>query len=133
MKLFAAWLLGTLLAFGAPAGASHLMLTSDPSQVAVVLDSSYPMTASWHRVPGLLRALDERRYTQFSLATERNAIHGWQPRLTPGQLSPYGPRDFEKLRERGIPGLAEADRVVLVTNAPESELEAFGDWEILRP
>ena len=133
MKVFAIWLIGTLVAFGIMGGTYHLSLTSDPRKVVVVLDSSYPMTDVWHRVPRILKELDDERYTVFSLLTEKNSVHGWAARLDLGQMTPYGPRHFEKLRAGKFPEIAEATRVYFVTNAPATELKAFDDWQVVRP
>ena len=134
MKVFATWLIGTLVAFGILGGSYHLSLTSDPHKVVVVVDSSYPMTGIWHRVPKTLKGLDEERYTVFALLTERGRVHGWKARLDLGQITPYGPRDFEKLLvSQTFPEIAEAARIYFVTNAPAIDLEPFDDWEIVRP
>ena len=134
MKAFAVWLLGTLAAFGALGGVYHSSLTGEPRKVLVVVDSSYAMSPHWHRVPDRLREIEDRRYSSLALITEKGRVHGWTPRLSLGQTAPYGPRDFERLGEAGaFPEIAETGRIYFVTNAPADEIEAFGDWEIIRP
>ncbi len=134
MKVFATWLIGTLVAFGILGGSYHLSLTGDPRKVVVVVDSSYPMTNMWPRVPQILKELGDERYTVFSLLTEKNGVHGWKARLDLGQMTPYGPRDFEKLLvSQAFPEIAEAARIYFITNAPASDLKPFDDWEIVRP
>jgi hypothetical protein len=134
MKTFVIWLVGTLVAFGVLGGSYHLMLTGDPRKVVVIVDSSYPMTDVWPRVPKILRGLDDERYAVFSLLSEKSDVHGWQARLELGQLTPYGPRNFEKLGSgRTLPENTEAARVYFVTNAPAADLEPFDGWEIVRP
>ena len=133
MKIFVTWLIGTLVAFGILGGSYHLSLTGDPRKVVVVVDSSYPMTNMWPRVPQILKELGDERYTVFSLFTEKNGVHGWAARLDLGQMTPYGPRNFEKLRAGKFPEIAEATSVYFVTNAPASDLKTFNDWQIVRP
>ena len=133
MKVFAIWLIGTLVAFGALGGSYHLSLTSDPRKVVVIVDSSYPMTDVWPRVRRILKALDDERYSVFSLFTEKNGVHSWRERLDLGQMAPYGPRNFKNLRSGKFHEVAEATRVYFVTNAPDADLESFGDWQVVRP
>ena len=133
MKVFATWLIGTLVAFGILGSSYHLLLTGDPRRVVVVVDSSYPMTDMWPRVPRILKKLDDERYSVFSLMTEKSSVHDWAQRLDLGQMTPYGPRNFEKLRAGKYPQIEEATRVYFVTNAPASDLKTFDDWQIVRP
>ena len=133
MRVFAIWLLGTLVAFGALGGFYHTSLTDQPRKVLVVVDSSYPMSPLWYRVPGLLQEIEDRRYTSLALITEKGRVHGWTPRLSLGPIVPYGPRNFERLRTGKFPKIAEATRVYFVTNAPATELKAFDDWQVVRP
>jgi len=97
MKIFAAWLLGTGIAFGTLAGVYHVSLSSNPHRVVVIIDSSYAMTDVWHRIEQRLKGFDERRYTEFALLTDKGQAHGWSSQLKLGPLVPYGPRSFEKL------------------------------------
>jgi hypothetical protein len=133
MKIFVTWLIGTLVAFGILGGSYHLSLTGDPRKVVVVVDSSYPMTNMWPRVPQILKELGDERYTVFSLFTEKNGVHSWKARLDLGQMTPYGPRNFEKLRTGKFPEIAEATGIYFVTNAPASDLNTFNDWRVVRP
>jgi len=43
------------------------------------------------QVPATLATLQQRRYTQFSLITDKAKIHAWQPQLALGALQPYAP------------------------------------------
>ncbi|MFQ5973839.1 MAG: hypothetical protein ACE5Q3_16050 [Alphaproteobacteria bacterium] len=134
MKAFATWLLGTLAAFAILSGSYHTSLSDNPRKVLVIVDSSFPMEPVWHRVRERLKELDDQRYSEFALFTEKSRIHGWESRLSPGRFTPYGPRRFDRLL--GGPTSAEfseANTVYLLTNAPAGEIEAFGDWEIIRP
>ena len=134
MKSFVLWLALTLGAFGGLGGGYHLALESEPRRVAVVVDSSFAMKPVWHRVSPLLRDLSRRKYSEFSLMTEKGPVHGWAPRLSAGKLSPYAPRDFAALEGGGrFPELDEASEVFFITNAPASDTADFGGWTIVRP
>ena len=134
MKPFVIWLCGSLLAVAGLGGAYHLALSDSPRRVAVVVDSAYPMTDAWSRVPSILRRIEDRRYSVFSLSTEKGGVHGWQSRLTLGPFRPYGPRkldDIDALAQR--PEIAEAGEVYFITNAPEAVLAGLSGWEVVRP
>lgn len=134
MRPFAIWLALTLAAFGGFGGGYHVALESDPRKVMVIVDSSFPMQEDWGRAKMLARRQEERRYSEFGLATEKGPVHGWRGRLNLDRLVAYGPRDFDKLAQRDIPGLGEATEVVFVTNAPDDELGRLnGDWIVVRP
>ena len=133
MKIFASWLIGALVAFGILGGAYHLSLTGAPRKIAVIVDSSYPMTSVWHRLPALLAGLGSERYSSFSLLTEKNAVHGWKDRLEFGRMIPYGPRNFGRLLDEPIPEITQASKIYFVTNAPADELDSPDGWTIIRP
>ena len=134
MKAFAAWLAITLVTFAGLGGGYHVALTASPRKVLVIVDSSYPMKDDWNRVPGILKEIGARPYAEFGLATEKSQVHDWAPRLRPGQLMPYAPRSFDKLESGSVfPAIDDSTEVYLVTNAPDSELEAFGGWIVVRP
>jgi hypothetical protein len=134
MKSFLVWLALTLGAFGGLGGGYHLALESAPRRVLVIVDSSFAMKPVWHRVSPLLRELGKRKYSEFSLVTEKGGVHGWASRLSPGKLAPYAPRDFAALEGGGrFPEIDEAGEVYLITNAPAGETADFGDWTVLRP
>ena len=134
MRIFALWLAIALGVLGPMGGIAHWRLSADPQRIAVVLDSSYEMQGVWHSVPALLDAIDDRRYAQFSLLTDKSRMHGWSKALNLGGLRAYAPRDFTKLSRGGsYPEIEQADRVYLLTNAPEAETAAFGGWTIVRP
>lgn len=134
VKPFLIWMAVTLAAFGALAGTYHLSLEGDPRRILVVVDSSFPMTSAWHRVPSVLDRLDDQRYAAFGLITEKSPVHGWQPQLALGRLSPYAPRDFARLRStQGAPEAEQATEVFFLTNASEDQLEGLPSWTIIRP
>jgi hypothetical protein len=74
MTRFILWLVLALVAFGGSAGGYHVYLTENPRRVAVVVDTSYPMQSVWGRVPLVLDELDEARYTEYSLASDKRLI-----------------------------------------------------------
>ncbi|MGI9336036.1 MAG: hypothetical protein ACR2RL_23055 [Gammaproteobacteria bacterium] len=133
MKPFAVWLAAAIGAFAAFGGGYHMHLESSPRRVVVLVDTSYPMRTSWQAVAGQLANLEERRYTQFSLFTEKGKIHGWNARLRPGDVAPYAPRNLDKLSNPGHqPEFTEADDRILITNADAAELPGPSGWDILR-
>ena len=133
MRILALWLTIALSTFAALGGAAHWRLSADPQRIAVVLDSSYAMQTVWHRVPAALDALDDRRYAQFSLLTDKGRQHGWSRRLKLGGLRAYAPRDLAKLVDLDrYPEIDQADRIYFVTNAPTAETDGLTDWTVIR-
>lgn len=132
LKPFLQWLAMTVAGFGALGGGTHLYLAEHPARILVVVDTSFPMQPSW---PALGAALDEihaRRYSEFSLYTEKGPVHGWQPGLSLRAISPYAPRDWSKLADIGRgKEFSEASEVILITNDPAFS-GAPGDWSIKR-
>ncbi len=133
MKPFAIWLVCTLAAFGGLGGGYHAALEADPRKVLVIVDSSFPMQPVWGGVKQAVEKLQDRRYTQFGLATEKGPVHGWRGRLGLGRLAPYAPRNFDKLARGDIREIGEASEVYLVTNAPDDELDRLDGWTVIRP
>lgn len=135
MKRFGIWLATATATYGAIAGGWHLYLEANPHSLAVVVDASYPMQADWGKLAPHWERIAERRYTRFALATEKGLQHSWDPALHPERITPYAPRDFERLRHLrdSLPELREADEVWLITNAGGAELAPFADWTIVRP
>lgn len=132
MKAFAIWLAMTLIAFLGLSGGYHVALTVDPHKVLVVVDSSFAMRPDWHRVRGILNRIEDRRYAQFSLATEKGPVHGYRPRLDSSRLTPYAPRDFSRL-PHALPEAANASEIILITNAPARQTDSFDGWTVIRP
>lgn len=134
MKAFFSWLAVTLVAFGGLGGSYHLVLNSNPHRVLVVVDSSFGMKPDWNRVPRILDKIDNQRYSQFALATEKGPVHGYKRRLEAGRMTPYAPRDFSLLDSLdNALELADADEYILVTNAPAGEIGGLGGWTVVRP
>jgi hypothetical protein len=134
MKPFVMWLGIALASFAGLGGGYHLYLSENPHKLLVVVDASFAMQSDWSRVARNLSELQHRRYTTFSLFTEKGKVHGWSQRLHPGKISPYAPRDFSKLLGgASYAEMDEANERILITNAPSGELDAFDDWVIKRP
>ena len=127
MQPFLVWcaLLGSL--YAGLAGAYHVYLTHYPRHVVVALDTSYPMHTVWSQVPATLATIQQRRYTQFSLITDKAKLHSWQPTLTLGALQPYAPRALVSLLDpHTYPALCTADQIYVVTNAARSRWSRTG-------
>lgn len=132
LKPFLQWLTITVAGFGALGGGTHAYLSTHPARILVVLDTSFPMQASWPQALAALQTVRERPYTEFSLYTEKGMLHGWQPTLALRNITPYAPRDWSKLdtiRESGES--AEATQVILITN-DKANMRAPGDWDVQR-
>lgn len=119
-----------MIAFGSLGFGYHTHLEANPFRIAVVVDSSHPMQKQWPEVLALLDDLDDRRYTEFSLFSEKNKVHGWQSVLRPGDLVPYAPRDFSRLKT--MSEIEQAAEVVFLTSANDDDVDAFNNWTILR-
>lgn len=124
----------TIGVFGACSGAYHLYLTQNPRKIFVAVDSSFQMNAVWQRVPETLSAIEQQRYAQFALATEKTRIHGWSPRLQLGTIVPYAPRDLSKLEGgAGYPEMADAAQKFLITTMLDAaQTEKFHDWHTIQ-
>jgi hypothetical protein len=133
MKPFVIWLVLVFIVFGAISGVYHLYLSNSPHKVLVAIDSSFSMKAVWSQVPSILRQLEERRYTTFSLVTEKNKIHSWAPALQLGALIPYAPRDFAKLIGNGqYPEIGEAQQKYLITDPEGAQNNNFKGWTVIQ-
>lgn len=130
MKPLAIWLGVFVIVIGGFFFGYDRFRDANPDRVFVLVDSSFGMEPDWRSVQGVLDQLDDRRYTEFALATEKESIHGWRSRLSLGAVAPYAPRD---LTDIDYPEIDEATELILVTNAAESELTGFEAWEIVRP
>lgn len=133
MKPLVIWLLIVVLVFGIAVGVTKVVQSDDGEMVFVVLDSSFPMKADWTEALEELDDLDDAKSSEFALATEKSFVHSWQDRLDPAGTSPYAPRNLSQLSTPDLyPEMAEASRLVFVTNAPVTETKALTDWEIVR-
>lgn len=135
MKPFVVWLVLTLLLFGGVSGGYHRYLTKHPRKIVVAVDSSFPMRTAWSHVRNRLAEVTAARYTQFALLTEKGQVHSWSDTVDIGKLSPYAPRDFSELNDAAsLPEVAEADKRVLLTNAPpdQTQLLRKQGWRIVK-
>ena len=122
MKRFLLWLLIAAALSAGVAVPTHLFLSGHPRRIAVAVDTSYGMQAAKQAVLRELSSLGVTRYARFSLLTDKVKVHGWQETLDAGAaLTFYGPRDLASLTDaKRYPELADADRVVVVTDAPDA-------------
>jgi hypothetical protein len=128
VKAFAFWLAGFVVVFGAVALIINAVRTTD--RVLVVVDSSFPMTQVWDRVPRELDRLDDERFTEFALATEKNLIHTWSPRLDLAGINPFAPCDFDEIED--YPEVGEADRLILITTNGSCETGNLTEaWSVI--
>jgi hypothetical protein len=134
MKQWLIWCAVFLGLYGALSGAYHLYLTHHPRRVLVAVDTSFPMQAVWSQVPATLAALQTRRYTLFSLITDKAKIHTWQLQLDLGHLQPYAPRALAQMLDRHrYPEIGAADQVYVVTNAANGTALAEDQrWHIVQ-
>ena len=134
MKQLLIWCAVFLGLYGALSGAYHLHLTRHPRRVLVAVDTSFPMQAVWSQVPDTLAALQGRRYTLFSLITDKAKIHTWQSQLDLGHLQPYAPRALSQMLDhQRYPEMGAADQVYVVTNvAHGAALAADKHWHIVQ-
>lgn len=111
MKALAFWLAGFVVVFGGLALIIDAVRTTE--RVLVVVDSSFPMTGVWDQVASELDRLDDERYTEYALATEKNLIHTWAPDLDLAGVNPFAPCDFDEIED--YPEVEEADVLILIT------------------
>ena len=134
MKALLSWLVLAILAFGGLAGGYHWHLIENPHKVLVVIDTSFEMRNALPGVPAMLRELEGKRYTRYALETDKSPVHGFAEAFQPSRLGAYAPRDFGRLAERTDGGrFAEADEILLISNASRDELGVLPGWRVLRP
>ncbi len=95
MRAFAIWLAAFVVIFGAFALFANNSREND--EVFVLVDSSFGMRDVWTRVPGELDRIDDDRFAEFALATEKSIVHGYQERLRIGDVVPFAPCDNDEL------------------------------------
>ncbi len=132
MKPLAIWFGAFALVFGAFAVGYHFLREGDPDQVLVVVDSSFDMESVWRQIPDQLDDLDNGRYSEFALATEKQLIHSWSPELRMGAVTPFAPRDFTSLTSGEFDEIEEASELVLITNASDAETDELDGWRVVR-
>ena len=130
LKPFLQWLAFTLAGFGSLSGVYHLYLEQYPSRVLVVLDSSFPMQSDLAQARAVLNEIGNRRYTEFSLYTEKDIVHSWHPQLTADSVKFYAPRDWSRLASiEGNPEFSGASDIILITNDPAPSQP--GNWTVV--
>jgi hypothetical protein len=131
LKSFLQWLAFTLAGFGSLSGGYHLYLEQNPSRVLVVLDSSFPMQPDQAQTRAVLSEIGSRRYTQFSLYTEKGIVHSWRPELSADNVTFYAPRDWSQLSslENNIE-FSEANETILITNETAAANQPI-DWIVV--
>ena len=127
MKPLAFWVIGLVIAMGVFALAVNLV--RETSRVFVVVDSSFPMTEMWDRVSGELDEIDDQRYSEFALATEKSLVHSWSQELRLGAVTPFAPCTFGEIA--AYTEIADADDLILITTSASCSTEAFSDWSII--
>jgi hypothetical protein len=132
LKSFLQWLAFTVAGFGSLSGGYHLYLQENPSRVVVVLDSSFPMEPDKAQAMAVLNEIGDRRYTEFSLYTEKGRVHGWLPELrAPDSVPFYAPRDWSQLSSlENNPEFSAATETILVTNDPAAANQPT-DWTVV--
>ncbi len=132
MKALAIWLGIVVVVIGTFSVGYHFWRDSNPDRVLVVVDSSFSMEEVWRQVPAELDDIDDRRYAEFALVTEKEAIHSWSDTLDLGDVTPYAPRSFTAFTEGDpYPEFEEASEVILMTNADPAEVEDIADWKVV--
>jgi hypothetical protein len=127
MKPLAIWVAVVAVVLGGYAVVTSML--RETSRVFVVVDSSFPMETVWSQVPAELDAIDGRDRAEFALATEKRAIHSWQPALTLTGIEPFAPCTFDAIET--YPEVAEADELILITTATSCDTSSLTDWKII--
>ncbi len=128
MRAFAIWLAAFVVVFGAFAFITDNVRETE--EVFVLVDSSFEMQDVWTRVAVELDRIDDERYSEFALATEKQLVHDFQERLRIGDVVPFAPCDDEGIGR--YPQIETADRLVMITTEGSCLTEGLeGDWEIV--
>jgi hypothetical protein len=127
LKPFAIFVAGLVIVFGAFAVVTSIV--RDTGRVFVVVDSSFPMVEVWSQIPGTLDDIDNQRFSEFALATEKKLVHSWRDTLQLGSTTPFAPCDFSEVETHGE--IAEADDLVLITTGSSCPTDAFATWTVI--
>ncbi len=127
MKPLAFWVIGLAVALGIFVAVVNVV--RETGRVLVVVDSSFPMAEVWNRVPSELDEIDEQRYSEFALATEKSLVHSWSQELRLGAVTAFAPCDFDEITT--YTEVADADELILITTSTSCSTEAFSDWTII--
>jgi len=128
------WLGAAVVVLGGVVLGYHAFRESNPDQVLVVVDSSFPMQDAWNDVRAKLDDIDDRRYSEFALITEKRRVHTWSSALDLDGIEPYAPRDFSGLENPAdYPEIDDASEIIFITNADAGETEVFDGWKVVDP
>ena len=127
MKPLAIFVVGLVVVFGAIAVINGIV--RDTGRVFVVVDSSFPMVEVWSQVPGALDDIDDQRFSEFALATEKEFIHSWRDSLELGNITPFAPCDFSEVE--AYDEIETADELVLITTSSSCPTDALTAWRVI--
>jgi hypothetical protein len=127
VKPLAVWVIGFLVVFGV--FALVVNIARDTGRVFVVVDSSFQMERVWNQVPDQLDDIDDQRFSEFALATEKAMVHSWSDQLRLGAVTPFAPCDFDDVS--AYTEIGEADDLILITTPASCTSELFADWKII--
>lgn len=103
----------------------------DTERVFVVVDSSFQMEAVWGRVARELDRIDDAKFAEFALATEKQSVHSWSDELSLGATQPFAPCGFEEIEDHSE--FTQADTVILITTVGnDCDATAINDsWTVI--
>ena len=127
MKPLAIFVVGLAVVFGAFAIITGIV--RDTGRVFVVVDGSFPMVEVWSQVPGALDDIDNQRFSEFALATEKGLIHSWRDSLQLDSTTPFAPCDFSEIE--AYSEIGEADDLVLITTSSSCPTDALTTWRVI--
>jgi hypothetical protein len=135
MKIFAKWLLFSLLLYSSTGLGLHFYYSAYPTKTFVLLDASFGMKAKWSVARSRLDSLtNNASYHEFALATGKNRVHSWSDSLDIGTTLTYGPRKITRyLSTTDIDEIEQADQRIVITNDSKSA-QQFEDkgWIAIR-
>ena len=76
-----------------------------------------------------LDEIDDRRFSEFALATEKSLVHSWSEQLQIGAVNPFAPCGFDDVA--AYTEIGEANDLILITTSGSCSTEGFADWEII--
>jgi len=128
MKAFGIWLAVVAVVFGGYALITTML--RETNQVFVVVDSSFQMRPVWSDVERELDRIDDEKYAEFALATEKGPVHGFQSELELVGVEAFAPCTFAGIDQ--FPDAADADELTLITTTDNvCDTSALTDWKII--
>jgi len=120
MKKFFIWLSAFLIVNASLIVATHFYMLSNPNKILFAIDTSYNMKSVWNKVLKELDRYNNKRYTKYSLITDKILIHSWEDNLLVDKISNlkvYGPREIEQFYDSNkYKELKEANVIYIITN-----------------